>query len=195
MWSRMLLGSCNVTVVFFLQRMWHAAWTVHSRWAAVPSPVLKTQRVTQMACMTSASPFSTVLLNSTLRYVFVYNSWQSTIAIYQFIDGNTISYWRQRRLFTDRKNLRSTRIGWILSNECCWIPQRWDCTLKGLMGAIIFKSSYYRVIYNGILNWLVLYRICHTKCCLSLSPTSSTSEKNYLFENRFYLLLPNVPLN
>jgi len=121
MWSRMLLGSCSVTVVFFLQRMWHAAWTVHSRWAAVPSPVLKTQRVTQMACMTSASPFSTVLLNSTLRYVFVYNSWQSTIAIYQFIDGNTISYWCQRRLFSRQEEQKHldwmNPVKWMLLNS------------------------------------------------------------------------------
>ena len=50
------------------QQMWHAVSTVPSKLAAEPSPAWKTQLVTQMACMTSASPSYTVLLNLTLRY-------------------------------------------------------------------------------------------------------------------------------
>lgn len=54
------------------QQMWHAVSTVPSKLAAELSPAWKTQLVTQMACMTSASPSYTVLLNLTLRYTLLF---------------------------------------------------------------------------------------------------------------------------
>lgn len=56
------------------QQMWHAVSTVPSKLAAEPSPAWKIQLVTQMACMTSASPSYTVLLNLTLRYTLQFTS-------------------------------------------------------------------------------------------------------------------------
>lgn len=50
------------------QQMWHAVSTVPSKLAVGLSPAWRTRLVTQMACMTSASPSCTVLLNLTLRY-------------------------------------------------------------------------------------------------------------------------------
>lgn len=55
------------------QQMWHAVSTVPSKLAVELSPAWKTQLVTQMACMTSASPSYTVLLNLTLRYTLSFH--------------------------------------------------------------------------------------------------------------------------
>ncbi len=112
-------------VILFLQQMWHAAWTVRSRWAAVPSPVLKTQRVTQMACTTSASPFSTVLLNLTLRYVRLYTIQAKEQSRYISSSMDTQYPIDVKGAFSaDSRKLRSNGIGWILSNESCRIPLR-----------------------------------------------------------------------
>lgn len=67
------------------QQMWRAVSAVPSKLAAEPSPAWKTQLATQMACMTSASPSYTVLLNLTLRYMLSFSVAMRTWAVEDYM--------------------------------------------------------------------------------------------------------------
>lgn len=67
------------------QQMWHAVSAVPSKLGAEPSPAWKTQLATQMACMTSASPSCTVLLNLTLRYMLSFSVAMCTWAVEDYM--------------------------------------------------------------------------------------------------------------
>jgi len=73
------------------------------------------------------------------------------------------------------------------------------------MGAVIFESSYFSVIYNSILfdssyienATLNVALVSHPTFQLlsELIPQKQLVQKNGLFENHFYVLLPKVPLH
>lgn len=66
--SEATVGSLLTVHSLCPQQMWHDVSTAPYKLAVEPSPAWRTPHVTQMACMISASPSYTVLLNLTLRY-------------------------------------------------------------------------------------------------------------------------------